>query len=71
MENGSLDDLFHSTMSSMVCPMSGNPRGCMGGISPSKKNLWEAAAAAAAAITQMSRPKRGFQRMKHSSKISI
>lgn len=71
MENGILDDLYHSTMSSMVCPISGNPSGCMGGISPSKKNLMEAAAAAAAAITQMSRPKKGLQRMRHSSKISI
>ena len=41
-------------MSPMVCPMSGNPRGLMGGIFQSKKNLWYATAAAAAAITQIS-----------------
>ena len=58
-------------MSPMVCPMSGNPRGLMGGIFQSKKNLWYAAAAAAAAITQIPRLKKGVPVMKHSLKISI
>ena len=56
-----MDDLFYLTMSPIVSPKSGIPRGLLGGIFLPMKNLGEAAAAAAAVCHPNITPKKGLQ----------
>ena len=66
-----MDDLLYFTISPIVSPKSGNPRGISEGISLPKKNLGDAAAAAAAVCHPEITPKKGLQVIIYRLKISI